>query len=815
MESGLTHQEAKARLEEHGPNELPEPKRPSLARVVVSQALDPLTAILLAAGLLSIVALGEALEGGAILAIVILNVAIASVQQVRADQAMAQLKKLSSPTAKVLREGGLHVIEARHVVPGDVVHVAAGDRVPADVHLRGAEALATDESMLTGESLPVEKEAPQDHGLFAGTLVVRGRGHGVVHATGPKTRVGAIAHGLAVDTPPPLEKELRTLAWRITIGAMVAAVILLVVVLARTGLDRDAIGQAALAAVALGVAAIPEGLVAVVTLALALGAQRMAREGTIVRRMRAIQGLGSATVLCVDKTGTLTEAKLAVAETYALDESSGDLWLAALRCNDVRDGIGDPLEVALVVEAKQRGYANLTERRLAEVPFEAVRRTMTTVHETAKGPVLTLKGAPEAIAEACRGHPGVHGLMQRASEMAAGGSRVIAFATAQTANPRFRPLEPVGLMGLRDPIRPSSRDAVLACREAGIQVVMVTGDHPVTAKVVAAAVGLDATKVVTGPDLAKLAPSARSAALREAQVVARVEPETKVALVDAHREAGHVVVMMGDGVNDAPALRKADVGVAVSGADSTDVARESADIVLTRGDVGTLVQGVREGRRIYGNLQAVVSYLVAGNTSEVLVVLAGLALFPELVVPLAAVQLLWINFITDGLPAIALGVDNPQGDPLRNKPSARDSLLPARRVWALLGRGALMAAAVVATGLWARSQGWDARVVQTQMFVTLILVHLLMAYVSRTTAHAFSKGWWRNRTLLAAIAGSILLQAIVFAIAPLRDALNLATLPFEGWLMAVLAAGCAVAVIELLRVVLARVPDVGPKRSLN
>jgi Ca2+-transporting ATPase len=798
MSPGLSHGEATRLLEEHGPNELPGRPPPGLARIVLSQVLDPLTAVLVAAGALSWTVLGEAVEGAAILAIVVLNVTIASVQQARADRAMAQLKKLAAPTAKVLREGQVQVIEARHVVPGDIVHVAAGDRVPADVHLHGAESLATDESMLTGESLPVEKSAPLEHGLFAGTMVVRGRGHGLVHATGAKTKMGAIAHGLDVDTPPPLEQELRRLAWRITAGAAAAALVLLLVVVARTGLERQAVGEAVLAAVALGVAAIPEGLVAVVTLALALGAQRMARAGTIVRRMRAIQGLGSATVLCVDKTGTLTEARLAVREAFAVGDEK-ELWEAAVRCNDARDGIGDPLEVALLAEAARRGIIPGAEPRTAEVPFQAANRMMATVHRTAAGPRLTMKGAPEVVAQACGPHPAVGPLHKQAEAWAAKGIRVIAFASAPSDDLQHRPLEPLGLVGLHDPIRASSRAAVADCKAAGIQVVMVTGDHPATAQSVAADVGLDAAKCVTGAELASVSGDQRAAALLEAEVVARVEPETKVALVDVHRAAGRVVVMMGDGVNDAPALRKADVGVAVAGADSTDVARESADIVLTRGDLGTLVQGVREGRRIYGNLQAVVSYLVAGNTSEVLVVVAGLALFPELVVPLAAVQLLWINFVTDGFPAIALGVDAPRGDPLRNRPSSRDSLLPASRVWTLLGRGALMATAVLATGLWARAQGWGEGLVQTQMFVALIAVHLLMAYVSRSTPHAFSKGWWKDGRLLAAVMGSLALQALAFAVPGFRSALGLEVLPAAGWAMAFAAAGLAIVVIEAAR----------------
>lgn len=797
---GLTHREAADLLARHGPNELPEAPRPGLVRIVARQLIDPLTAVLIGAGILSIALLGEALEGAAILAIVALNATIASVQQARADQAMAHLRKLAAPTAKVLREGAVHVVAARTVVPGDVVHVAAGDRVPADLHLHDAQALAADESMLTGESLPVEKGAGPEPGLFAGTLVVRGRGHGTVHATGATTRFGAIAQGLAADTPPPLEVELRRLALRITVAALLVAGLLLVVVLARSGLGRETVAAALLAAIALGVAAIPEGLIAVVTLALAVGAQRMARQDTIVRRMRAIQGLGSATVLCVDKTGTLTEGRLGVGAAQALPGRDGDLWRAALRCNDARDGVGDPLEVALLEEAARRGHAVAgAEERLAEVPFEAARRSMATVHATAAGPVLTFKGAPEAVAAACAGDPDLAWLAREAEVLADQGMRVIAFASAPSADPAFRPLRVIGLVGLQDVVRPTSREAVLACRDAGIQVVMVTGDHPATARAVASSVGLDTDRIVTGTALAQLGEPARTGALREAQVVARVEPETKVALVDAHQGAGHVVAMMGDGINDAPALRKADVGVAVAGADSTDVAREAADIVLTRGDLGTLVQGVREGRRIHGNLQAVVAYLIAGNSSEVLVVAAGLFLFPELAVPLAAVQLLWINFVTDGLPAIALGVDAPHGDPLRNRPSQRDTLLPPRRFWALLGRGALMATAVLLTGWWAHEQGASAAGIQSQLFASLIVVHLLMAYVSRATPTAFGAGWWRNTTLLLAIAGSLALQALAFGIPVVRRALGLEVLSATAWLVAAAAAVACILAIEILR----------------
>lgn len=806
MTRGLDQAEAARRLAEGGANELPEAPRPGLVRLTVRGLRDPLVLVLLVAAVLSMTVLGQLPEGSAILAIVVLNLTITVVQQRKADAAMASLRRMTAPTAKVERDGQAQVVPARDVVVGDRILLAAGDRVPADLELDTAHNLAVDESVLTGESLPVDKrDGRGDRHAYLGTLVTRGRGAGAVVATGARTRLGAIATGLAADTPPPLERELRSVAWRITWAAAAAGIILLAVTWARAGRDTQALADAILAGVALAVAAIPEGLLAVVTVALALGVQRMAREGTIVRRLQAVQGLGTATVLCVDKTGTLTEGRLQVSGAHAVAGHEEDLWRAAWRCNDARGATGDPIDIALQDEARRRGVADPEQERLAELPFDAQRRTMATLHATGQGPLLTVKGAPEAVLPECAAGPARRELEDAVAGFVADGMRVLALAQVPGASLDQRPLEALGLVAFADAVRASSKAAVADCRAAGIQIVMVTGDHPATARAVAAAVGLDTAHVVVGADLAGLAPAARAEALRKANVVARVEPGTKVDLVDAHQGAGHVVAMMGDGVNDAPALRKADVGVAVSGGDATDVAREAADIVLTRGDLGTLVQGVREGRRIQGNLRAVVAYLLAGNASEVLVVLLGLMLFPELVLPLTAVQLLWINLVTDGLPAIALGLDNPPGDALRRRPTGRaQTMLPPRTALVLLGRGLLMAGAVLACAWWVRTQGWDNAQVRTQLFLSLLVVHLVMAYGSRPGRATFAPGWWHNRTLLAAVGGSLALQAIVLASPHLRQALGVVLVPWVGYVIPFVAALAVILVLDAARWVQSR-----------
>lgn len=808
--TGLTEQEALRRLASDGPNELPRPKDPSLAARALHHLLDPLSLVLVAAALASITVLGHLAEGLTIAAIVVLNVAIGTAQERRAASAVAALEDLTAPTARVIRDGHLVVMPAESLVCGDVVELSAGDRVPADLVLGETAALAIDEAILTGESFPADKlvtgpsdaaAAPADRRgeAFAGTSVVRGRGVGIVTRTGRATEIGAIASALEPPADPPLVEDLRSLAARMSILAVVLGAVLVPFVLVRSKADPDPLATAVLTGVALAVAAIPEGLATVVVTALALGARRMASQGAIVRRLAAIEALGSAQVICTDKTGTITTGHVTVSATVPVPGREPELWRASLRCNDARDGSGDPVDVALVEAAAARGVLADDARRIDEQPFTTETRSMATVDLVDGVAMLSVKGAPEVVLARCSPGPEVDDLAAAAAALASNGMRVLAVATSVTDAPDAVELQPLGLMAFNDPLRASAIEAVARCHRAGIRVVLVTGDHLATAQAVAAAVGIDGP-AVSGYELAGLDAQVRAARLREAAVVARVDPATKLDLVEAHRSSGAVVAMTGDGVNDAPALRRSDIGVAIAGEGGTDVAREAADVVVTNGDLGTIVAAVGEGRRIHRNLRSVVGYLVTGNISEVLVVAAALALLPGLAVPLLPVQLLWVNLVTDGLPALALGVDRLATDPLQLPVAARRAgLVGGRRLGALVGRGAIIATCVLAAGLVAEHWGWEERAVRTQLLLTLLGAHLMLAYAARARRFTFEAGWWRNRVLAAAVGGSLLVQVVAFCVEPGRTALGLSSLPPAGWLLAATATAVALAGIDVTR----------------
>lgn len=810
---GLSEAEAAHRLTNEGPNSLPEAPPRTLWQSVAKQALDPLTLILLLAGLASLFLLRETFEGAAILAIVLLNAALSVWQEQRAENALQELKDLAAPSARVRRGGQTRTIPAREVVRGDFLDLEAGDRIAADAHLIEADALEADESALTGESLPVEKIvdgawgesttlADRKGGVHAATLVVRGRGLAVVTATGKETAIGKVASGLGTSPPPPLEVELRSLARRLAVVAVLAGALMVGLVFVRPSVTPPSWGEVLLTGVALAVAALPEGLVAVVTLTLALGVQRMARQGAIMRNLRALDALGRASILCVDKTGTLTEGRLGVERTWQTPEASQqDLWLAAARCNDARDGLGDALDVALMATARQQGTVDLGER-VASIPFDPLLQTMTTLHRTKGAEVVSLKGAPEKVAVRVAG-ASREGLLSAAEAMAKEGLRVIALADSQGPNLKAMDMRLLGLVGLRDVMRATAPAAVADCRAAGIRVVMVTGDHPDTAARIAAQAGLVEGNVVTGRQLALLAPEPRNALLRSANVVARVEPSTKVDLVEAHRASGAVVAMMGDGVNDAPALEKADVGVAVLGGSGTDVARAASDVVLTKQDLGTLVDAIRQGRRIRRNIESVITYLLSGNLCEVLVVLGGLVLFPELPVTLTAAQLLWCNLVTDGPAALAVGVDTPAYDPLRVKPSAQ-ALLGWKRLGGIGARGFVMACAVFATAWLLRAQGASPAQLQSEMFLSLLSVHTFLALHARSRRWSFEAGWWRNVTLVITVAVSFLAQFVIVLLPWTRALLGLAPIPLLGLVLSLLASVGSVLIIDAGRIVLRR-----------
>jgi len=795
--SGLSAAEAARRLAVHGPNRLPERRRTRFAGRLARQLVEPLSLLLLAAVAVSVLVLDELREGVAILVITVLNAVFGALQEHRADAAIAALRALTAPQAKVRRDGTTARVPVADVVPGDLVELEAGDRVPADVVVLEAHDLAVDEALLTGESLPVAKAATDDEAsrhAFAGTAVVRGRALAEVVGTGAETEIGRLAASITPPVAVPLERELRRLGRQLALLA-VGVGCLLVPVAAVRGVGDDALASAVLAGVALTVAAIPEGLPAAVTAALALGARHLAREGAIVRRLAAIEGLGSTAVLCVDKTGTLTTGRLAVQEVRVLGDEEA-LWAAALRANDAPLGGQDPVDQAIAAA----GHGGEPGTRVAELAFDSELGLMATVHATERGPVLSVKGAPEAVLARCTPGPERDRAATAVEELSTEGFKVLAVADAPTDDLDAAGLHPLGLIALGDRPRPTAPEAVEACRRSGIRLVMVTGDHPATAVHVARQVGLDVAHVVTGSELADLDPEARRAALARADVVARVRPGTKVDLVEAHQQAGAIVGMTGDGVNDAPALNRADVGVALAGEGGTDVARQAADVVVTDDDLGTIVDAVRTGRRIYRNLGHVVAYLVAGNLSEILVVAAGMVVIPELAVPLLPVQLLWINLVTDGVPALALGVDRPTRDELDDPPrDPRDALLGWSLLRRLAGRAAIAAAGVLGATLVVRRWGWSPDEQRTQLLLTLLLVHLALVYVTRARSRSFGRGWYRGRAVGVAVACSTVVTVLAVAVPPLRRALELTALPVGGWLLAAVTVVVVIAAMDAAR----------------
>jgi Ca2+-transporting ATPase len=812
--SGLTEDQAARLMAEHGANELPQPRPPTLLGRAVRQLADPFSILLMIAGLVTLLVLREVPEGAAILAILLVNVIIGVSQEARADQAVRALRTLTAPMAKVRRDGITRRIPAAAVVPGDLIEVAAGDRIPADARVLEASSLGLDEATLTGESRSAGKTADgasgsevllgdRDGALFSGTLVVRGSGVALVEQTGARTEMGRIASALEGRTKGPLEVELAQVSRKIGMVAIAAALVMIALGLTRVVRGEAALLDIILAGVALAIAAVPESLAAAVTTARALGSQRMAGLGLIVRRLSAIEALGATTVIATDKTGTLTTGKLTVVEHVTIPQT--DLWLAALRCNDARDGLGDGVDVALATAAEQHGIRLPPgESRLASRPFDAETRSMAVITD---GPLLTIKGAPEVVLARCV--PGRHTdrLTRAVSDLAGRGLRVLAVAEQNTADLDASRLRPVGLLGLRDEIRSSAGQAVADCRGAGIRVVMVTGDHADTARAVAEEVGIHPDPVITG---AALNSPDRAQRLREAGVVARVDPATKLDLVHALREHGEIVTMTGDGVNDAPALRHADVGVAMAGDEGTDVAREAAAVVVTNGELGTIVTGIREGRRLRHNVHSMIGYLLAGNLAEIFLVIVGLLVWPDLIIPLLPVHLLWINLVLDGIPAIALGIDRPAADPLTSPPR-RDGLLARPVLLRIAARALIVGALVFAAVEVARRLGWSEEQVRTQAVLALVFARLTLAYVARARRWTFEHGWWRGRAVLIAVTAAAALQALVTLVPALGALLILVPLPPIGWAMA-LAAGLLTPILcDLMR----RFSGSAPEHSTN
>jgi Ca2+-transporting ATPase len=882
---GLTEDQARSRLERHGRNELVTDRAVPGWRRFLAQFRDVLVILLLVATAVS--AALWVFEGGApmpyeavaILAVVLLNATMGFIQESRAEAAVAALRSMSAADATVIRGGERRSLPASEIVPGDVILVEEGDTVPADARLIESIGLQTAEAALTGESLPITKditlvaeEVPlgdRENMIFSGTSVTYGHGKAIVTATGMLTEMGRIAGLLQAmpDEPTPLQRELDRTGK--VLGAVVVAIA--VVMIATIIVVEDVRGAAALIevlilGVALAVAAVPEGLPAVVTAVLSMGVQRMARRNAIVRHLVAVETLGSATVIASDKTGTLTKNEMTVrviatasgrvtfegagyaphGEIHRDDGGpiDGPLQLeleralaAADRANNAivheREGKwtveGDPTEGALLVAARKAGIeSNTLDRRLprvGEVPFSSERKLMSTLHRDAeqenRGIVFT-KGAPDVLLARCNRElvgedrrPLTQArrteILQMNEVLAGEALRTLGVAgrwlsadalAEHTVHPDERiehDLVFAGLIGILDPPRPEAREAVARAKRAGIRPLMITGDHPRTAAVIAQQLGLDASaRAITGVELEKLSGDSRARTVADVSVYARVNPEHKLRIIDALRHAGAVVAMTGDGVNDAPALKRANIGVAM-GITGTDVAKEAADMVLADDNFATIVAAVEEGRAIFANIRKFLRYLLSSNIGEVLtmffgVLLAGpigLDLGDGVVLPLVATQILWINLVTDGPPALALGVDPPDDGLMEQPPRPVGEGVLTARMW----RGIVFVGIVMAAGtlfvLDASLPGGyfggvgDLRYAQTMAFTTLMLFQMFNVINSRSDersafVHLFTNGW-----LWAAIGGSIALQVLVVHVPFLQTAFGTVGLTATDWIFCI------------------------------
>jgi Ca2+-transporting ATPase len=787
---GLSTEVAQARLLQYGPNALPEKAPTPLWRRFASQFQSPLIYILLfalvadAAIWVSEGATGLPVESIAIAVILLLNAGLGVYQESKSEAALARLKEMAAPMVWVMRDGRLVHLPSAELAPGDLVRVESGDRIPADGALIEAEGVMIDESTLTGESAPVDKGLGEE--VFSGTLFVRGKGYIEVSRTGETSAMGRLAvmiGGIEVERTP-LERRLEKFGGQIARGVLALAVLIAAGGLLVDGLER--MGHVFLFAVALAVAAVPEGLPAVLTLTLALGVERMAKRRAIVRRLSAVEALGSVTVIATDKTGTLTENRMFVRDLDSLDSERALQAMALANDADEKVGAGDPLELALLEYSKRQGVdldSLRSERpRRSSLPFDSSYKYMRVTVEEGGALASYLKGAPEVILQRCRLSDEERRNWEEKDEAyAREGFRMLAFGRREGEGDED--LDFLGLALLWDPPRPEAPDAIRRAQDAGIRVLMVTGDHPATALTVAMEVGIQPSRVLTGLDLETMPAEALREAVRESNIFARVAPEHKLRLVEALKQNGEIVAMTGDGVNDAPALKRSDVGVAM-GERGSDVSREVADLVLMDDNFSTIVAAVEEGRNIYENIQKFIRFLFSTNLAEVLIVVGGafgaalMGLRDEtgaILLPLTAVQLLWVNIVTDGPPALALGLDQDPGV-MRERPrDPRTPLLDRESLRFVLTTGLAKAAIGGALLFFAPLMGFSLMQTRTAVFLHATIGQLFYAYPARRIS---APPQFNGALHLAVILG-VGLQLLTVSLPSLRTLLGLEPLTLE------------------------------------
>ena len=827
-DKGLTSTEVDKRREQYGFNELQEGKRKSTLQVFLEQFKDFLVIILLVAAIISAF-LGELESTIVIMVVVILNAILGTVQHVKAEQSLNSLKALSSPTAKVVRDGMMVEISSREVMVGDILTLDAGDFVPADGRILENHSLQVNESSLTGESLAVVKETAaidredvsigdKKNMVFSGSFITNGRGIAVITDIGMKTEIGKIANllGSAQEKKTPLQVTLDHFGKKL-------AIIIIIIALMIFGIDifrgRE-IGDSFMFAVSLAVAAIPEALSSIVTIVLAFGTQKMAKENAIMRKLHAVESLGSISVICSDKTGTLTQNKMTVQQLYVdqkviphdqLNKENAlekNLLLMALLCNDSvtmdKKEIGDPTEVALTNLGEEYGLDELVIReqygRIGEIPFDSDRKLMSTVNRIDDKCMMITKGALDVLLSRVKKIETSEGVLdfteKHRKEIVAinkkfsvQGLRVLGFAYKEVSEGQSVDVEDeydlifVGLTAMMDPPRAESKTAVENCISAGIKPVMITGDHKITASAIAKQIGIlkDETEAIEGVEIEKLSDAELKDKVADISVYARVSPEHKIRIVRAWQEKGNIVAMTGDGVNDGPALKQADIGIAM-GITGTEVAKDASAMILTDDNFSTIVKAVSNGRSIYANINNSIRFLLAGNTAGILSVLYASIL--ALPVPFAPVHLLFINLLTDSLPAIALGLEPHNKNIMNEKPRNIQEPLLNKKFAALVGIGGLLIAISTLLAFHIGLKTGDEVVASTMAFATLCLARLFHGFNVRAKQSILQIGVFSNKYLWFSVIGGIILLQIVLLVPSLMGIFEVTplTLTQFGWI---------------------------------
>ncbi len=854
-ENGLSSAEAQKRLEARGKNKLKEPAKESLIKRFFGQMADPMIIILLAAAAISgvlAVMQGESFADVIIiLAVVVVNAVLGVYQENKAEKAIEALQEMSAATSKVLRDGKLVTIHSEELVPGDVILLEAGDAIPADGRLLTSASLKIEEAALTGESVPVLKfidainlvDETKDVTLgdrknmvYMGSTVVYGRGTAVITATGMDTEMGKIADALATaeEGQTPLQIKMSQLSKILTWLVLgICALVFVVQLLRAGGFTVEVVLDSFIIAVSLAVAAIPEGLVAVVTMVLSIGVTNMSKRNAIIRKLTAVETLGCAQIICSDKTGTLTQNKMTVVDYFGTDEKK--LASAMALCSDAEldesgKVTGEPTEAALVAWANKLGADKTTLKarflRCGEAPFDSTRKLMSTVHVNGSGCIQYTKGAPDVLIGKCAYYIDSDGrrvpmtdeyraeILRANKAMADRALRVLACAErvwdAKPVNFEPETLEQelcfMGLCGMIDPVRPEVVDAIAECREAGIRPIMITGDHIDTAVAIAKELGIltDGSEAITGAQLNEMSDEEFEQKFKNISVYARVQPEHKTRIVNAWRKAGYVTAMTGDGVNDAPSIKSADIGVGM-GITGTDVTKNAADMVLADDNFATIVGAVEEGRRVYGNIRKAIQFLLGSNMSEVLSIFFATILGFTILEP---VHLLWINLVTDCFPALALGMEKAEPDVMRRRPrDAKAGIFAGGMGFDIAYQGLLVTLLImvsyfvghfIETGVWEITNSADGT---TMAFLTMSMAEIFHSFNMRSQRGSIFTLGTHNRALVFAAIGSLIATTLVCEVPFLANAFDFTAVDFNEYLIAIALGACIIPLVELVKLI--------------